>query len=685
MSTAIPTTITTAATPLPLRQVSIVAMVIFADAFGTYVIFPFLPFVIQHFSPGLRTEDVGSRAGILAASYHVGSLLASMVWGRLADVHGRRPVMLSGLFGTLLCILGFAFSPSFSMAVSARFLWGLLNGNVGVAKSYLSEILDDSNMAKGFSSMGIASGFGRLFGPLCGAVLYNPAVNIPNVFGRFPVLVAFPQMLPSLVGAAVCLVGWVFAYFTLEETLRKDKRDKRFSPAPESLQQQQQQRGQATGVGAAMSSRNWDDDQTSVYVDRAGEAQEQSRRLLDDYESQQQQRQDINLPAPDRRLNLHEQVLQRLDQDRSGAPSDTVLPTHTGDNNSSSSSNSSNNAPRTERMPWEVRRSTRGGIAFLLCLPVRWACAMVRRTVGPMRTVLQAQAVWVACSLYGILALCATTAQEIFSLWTITDPHHGGFSLAAEHIGFVLGWAAPLQIVAQVVLFPRLTSHLGFRRLMQYSLIVTAIVFSTIPFASLFSQPGPSTLPGIIADSLALPPPLPQQQQPHHHLSAAIANASGLLLQPPPPAAAARLPRSASTTNNDSTLHVHIAAEDPVFRMHGQQRVAVTRFIMGLLVCCYSSMQLTTVTAFSAVMVLINNSCSAAERGTVNGLGQSMASLGRMIGPAIGGVAFAWSENNGFGWPFDFHFVWHCISMVALGAYCLSRLLPLSIDKKPEN
>ena len=46
-------------------------------------------------------------------------------------------------------------SPNYAWAVAARFMWGLLNGNIGVAKSYLSEVCDDSNMARGFSTIGL--------------------------------------------------------------------------------------------------------------------------------------------------------------------------------------------------------------------------------------------------------------------------------------------------------------------------------------------------------------------------------------------------------------------------------------------------------------------------------------------------------------------------------------------------
>ena len=37
----------------------------------------------------------------------------------------------------------------------------------------------------------------------------------------------------------------------------------------------------------------------------------------------------------------------------------------------------------------------------------------------------------------------------------------------------------------------------------------------------------------------------------------------------------------------------------------------------------------------------------SATRGTVYGIGQSLGSLGRSVGPLIGEPLFAWSERNG--------------------------------------
>jgi predicted MFS family arabinose efflux permease len=49
----------------------------------------------------------------------------------------------------------FATATSFTQAVAARLLWGLLNGNTGVAKTYMAEICDDSNRARGISLIGV--------------------------------------------------------------------------------------------------------------------------------------------------------------------------------------------------------------------------------------------------------------------------------------------------------------------------------------------------------------------------------------------------------------------------------------------------------------------------------------------------------------------------------------------------
>ena len=82
----------------------------------------------------------GRKAGYLGSAYFVGSFTGSLIWGWISDKIGRRPVLLMGMLGTLTTELFFGFSQNFAWAITARFLWGLLNGNLGVAKTYISEV-----------------------------------------------------------------------------------------------------------------------------------------------------------------------------------------------------------------------------------------------------------------------------------------------------------------------------------------------------------------------------------------------------------------------------------------------------------------------------------------------------------------------------------------------------------------
>ena len=84
---------------------------------------------------------LGKKAGFLGSAYFVGNFIGSLFWGWLSDTWGRRPVVLLGISGTVFAELLFGFSQTFTWAVMARFMWGLLNGNLAVGKSYVSEVL----------------------------------------------------------------------------------------------------------------------------------------------------------------------------------------------------------------------------------------------------------------------------------------------------------------------------------------------------------------------------------------------------------------------------------------------------------------------------------------------------------------------------------------------------------------
>lgn len=148
------------------------------------VLMPFLSFMIGDFHIAPDVEDIGTYSGYLVSSFMLGQLLFSFVWGILSDKYGRRPVLLFGLFTTSLAFLAFGFSTTFYMALALRGLTGVVNGIVGVCKTYMSEITDSSNQARGFSIFGVARGMGMIFGPIIGGFLSMPAQKYPAYFPK---------------------------------------------------------------------------------------------------------------------------------------------------------------------------------------------------------------------------------------------------------------------------------------------------------------------------------------------------------------------------------------------------------------------------------------------------------------------------------------------------------------------
>ena len=97
-------------------------------------------------APGVAPPSdatVARQAGMLAAAFTGAQFLVAMMWGRLADSErfGRKRVILIGLLGTAIGTLGFGFSSSFAMAVFWRCVGGILNGNMGVMRTMISEIV----------------------------------------------------------------------------------------------------------------------------------------------------------------------------------------------------------------------------------------------------------------------------------------------------------------------------------------------------------------------------------------------------------------------------------------------------------------------------------------------------------------------------------------------------------------
>lgn len=107
---------------------------------------------------------------------------------------------------------------NYTWATISRFLWGILNGNVGVAKTYLSEILENEHQSKGFTILGTMDAVGRIVGPVIGGFLGNKN-NIKFFINHFEIVRKFPYLVACSVCSIFAIIGFIIAYTSITETL----------------------------------------------------------------------------------------------------------------------------------------------------------------------------------------------------------------------------------------------------------------------------------------------------------------------------------------------------------------------------------------------------------------------------------------------------------------------------------
>ena len=91
-------------------------------------------------------KDIAFWVGITSASFAISQFFSGVIWGRLSDRYGRKYTILAGLTGTLFSCLLFGFAKSLPVAIFARCVAGLLNGNVGIMRTFVAEIVPQKEL-----------------------------------------------------------------------------------------------------------------------------------------------------------------------------------------------------------------------------------------------------------------------------------------------------------------------------------------------------------------------------------------------------------------------------------------------------------------------------------------------------------------------------------------------------------
>ena len=235
-TSAAPAAATAAATstpsPFPYKTVGLLLLITLADGIVITFLMPMVPFMVRSY--GVPEAAVGSSAGLLASAFNLAGLFSGFFWGRMSDVHGRRPVLCFGLLSTAVTVVWLGLARSLGSAVAARVAGGLLNANQAITRAMLREAVPEEHRTRAFSSIGQAWGIGFFVGPLLGGVLSRPADSVPVLRGG--PFDAYPYLLPCVVSSLFCTCA-TLALLPLKETVAK----KPSSKAPPPPQQPEQE------------------------------------------------------------------------------------------------------------------------------------------------------------------------------------------------------------------------------------------------------------------------------------------------------------------------------------------------------------------------------------------------------------------------------------------------------------
>lgn len=182
--------------------------------------------MIQSFN--ISDDKVAKWAGLMAATFSLSQCLTGIAWGRASDKFGRKPIILTALTCTMVFSIGFGFSKNLVWAFAWRSLQGLSNGNVGIIRTAVAELVPQKELQpRAFSIMPLVWNIGSVFGPSIGGSLVRPVERYPGLFGKSKLFTEYPFALPNLLISVLFLIGIFAGVLFLRETLeeKQSRRD----------------------------------------------------------------------------------------------------------------------------------------------------------------------------------------------------------------------------------------------------------------------------------------------------------------------------------------------------------------------------------------------------------------------------------------------------------------------------
>ncbi|KAF2021614.1 MFS general substrate transporter [Aaosphaeria arxii CBS 175.79] len=223
------------------KQLLILSLCRLSSPLSNACLLPYLYFLVKSLLSDPEhpsaPQTISQRTGFLVAAYPLGQVLTSILWGRLSDIYGRKPIILIGITLSVLANLSFGFSRGIGMLLFWRVVAGMANGILGVMRTMTAEIVKHRKyQPRAFLAPPVVFNSGRVVALAIGGCLADPVKNIPTLFGPKGLLnlskspdgviwaIKYPYALPAMFNGVVLALCLLVAIFWLEESLQYQER-----------------------------------------------------------------------------------------------------------------------------------------------------------------------------------------------------------------------------------------------------------------------------------------------------------------------------------------------------------------------------------------------------------------------------------------------------------------------------
>jgi DHA1 family multidrug resistance protein-like MFS transporter len=157
------------------RTLTIVFGAQLITAVGFSSMFPFLPLYVHELGSVTGSSEE-LLTGLVFSAQAFTMMIASPLWGGLADRHGRKLMVERAMFGGALVLFLMAFARSAEELVVLRAVQGTVTGTIGASNALVAAVVPRDRTGFAMGLLHMAMGAGVALGPVIGGV-------IADVFG----------------------------------------------------------------------------------------------------------------------------------------------------------------------------------------------------------------------------------------------------------------------------------------------------------------------------------------------------------------------------------------------------------------------------------------------------------------------------------------------------------------------